>query len=490
MKRRGNQSMMRAFIVRTLSFSAVAALTLNPALTPVIAGDYRPPAPAAADGQMNARFVSLGVGKSLVIDLPRDIKDVLVADPKIANAVVRSAQRAYIIGAAVGQTNIIFFDSAGQQIAAYDIAVKRDLNGVRAILKTTLPNSDIQIDGVGDSVVLSGTAATPIEAQQAGDLAGRLAGGPDKVVNSITVRGRDQVMLKVTVAEVARNIIKQLGIDLTASMAYGTAVVNFSNANPFTAYGRALTPNTVTSSFGATPSVTATLRAMESAGVVRTLAEPNLTAISGESATFIAGGEFPVPAGYSCDPTTHVCTTQISFKKFGISLNFTPVVLTEGRISLRVMTEVSELSNDNSITLSQAVTNSTVNSVTIPSIKTRRAETTLEIPSGGSMAMAGLIQEQTKQAINGFPGLAQLPVLGTLFRSRDFVNSQTELMVLVTPYVVRAVAQKDLSRPDDGFANASDPQADLLGSINRIYGVPGRVEPARNYRGTYGFITD
>jgi len=405
--------------------------------------------------------------------------------------VIRSAQRAYIIGAAVGQTNIVFFDSAGQQIAAYDIAVKRDLNGVRAALKQALPNSDIQIEGVGDGVMLSGTAANPIEAQQAGDLAARLAGGTDKVVNSIVVRGRDQVMLKVTVAEVARSIIKQMGIDLSASLNYGTTVVNFNNANPFTAFGRALVANnTATAGFGATPSVQATLRAMESAGVVRTLAEPNLTAISGESATFIAGGEFPVPAGYSCDPTTHVCTTQISFKKFGISLNFTPVVLTEGRISLRVMTEVSELSNDNSITLSQSVTNSTVNSVTIPSIKTRRAETTLEIPSGGAMAMAGLIQEQTKQAINGLPGLAQLPVLGALFRSRDYVNSQTELMVLVTPYVVRAVAQKDLSRPDDGFAPASDPQADLIGSINRIYGTPGRVEPARNYRGTYGFITD
>jgi len=146
--------------------------------------------------------------------------------------------------------------------------------------------------------------------------------------------------------------------------------------------------------------------------------------------------------------------------------------------------------NDNSITLAQAITPTQVNSLTIPSIKTRRAETTLEIPSGGSMAMAGLIQEQTKQAISGFPGLSQLPVLGTLFRSRDFVNNQTELMVLVTPYVVRAVAQKDLSRPDDGFASASDPQSELLGTINRIYGVPGRIEPARNYRGTYGFITD
>ena len=491
MKCREIQPMMRTFIVRALSFSAVAALTLNPALTPVVASDYRTAAPVTTDGQMNARFLSLGIGKSIVIDLPREIKDVLVADPKIANAVVRSTQRAYIIGAAVGQTNIVFFDSTGAQIAAYDIAVKRDLNGVRAALKQSLPNSDILIEGVGDGVVLSGTAASPIEAQQAADIAARLVGGNEKVVNSIAVRGRDQVMLKVTVAEVTRSIIKQLGIDLTANLNYGTAVVNFNNSNPFTALGRPLvSSNGTQTSFGGTSSVTATLRAMESAGVVRTLAEPNLTAISGESATFIAGGEFPVPAGYSCDPVTRVCTTQISFKKFGISLNFTPVVMTEGRISLRVMTEVSELSNDNSITLTQALGGNSTNSLTIPSIKTRRAETTLEIPSGGSMAMAGLIAEQTKQAINGLPGLSQLPVLGTLFRSRDYVNNQTELMVLVTPYVVRAVAQKDLSRPDDGFASASDPQADLLGSINRIYGVPGRVEKARNYRGTYGFITD
>jgi pilus assembly protein CpaC len=486
-----NKRMLRTFTVRALSFAGVAALTLNPALTPVVASDYRVPAPVVSDGLNNARPLTLGVGKSFVIDLPREIKDVLVADPKIANAVIRSAQRAYIIGAAAGQTNIVFFDASGQQIAAYDIAVTRDLNGLRAALHQMFPASDIRIEGLGDGVVLSGMAATAIEAQQAGDLAARLAGGVDKVVNSITVRGRDQVMLKVTVAEMARSIIKQMGIDLTANMNYGTAVVNFNNSNPFTASGKPLVSgNGLGTSFGATPSVTATLRAMESAGVARTLAEPNLTAISGESATFIAGGEFPIPAGYSCDPTTHVCTTQISFKKFGISLNFTPVVLSEGKISLRVMTEVSELSNENSITLSQAVTANTVNSVTIPSVKTRRAETTLEIPSGGSMAMAGLIQDQTKLAVNGLPGMMQLPILGSLFRSRDYVNNQTELMVIVTPYVVRAVAQKDLSRPDDGFAAASDPQAELLGNINRIYGVPGRTEPARNYRGSYGFITD
>ena len=490
MKCGGNQLAMRTILVRALSLSAIAALPLIPVLTPVVAAETTSVVSAAAP---KMRFLALGIGKSVIIDLPRDIKDVLVADPKIANAVVRSPQRAYIIGSAVGQTNVVFFDADGQQVAAYDIAVKRDLNGVRAALKQTLPYAAIQIEGVGEGVMLTGSVSSPIEAQQAGDLAARLVGGADKVVNSIAVRGRDQVMLKVTVAEVRRDIIKQMGVDLSASMNYGTAVVNFNNSNPFTASGAPLVGSNglgIADITKGLPSVTATMRAMESAGVVHTLAEPNLTAISGESATFIAGGEFPVPAGYSCDPTTHVCTTQISFKKFGISLNFTPVVLSEGRISLRVMTEVSELSNDNSITVTQSVTANSTNSITIPSIRTRRAETTLEIPSGGSMAMAGLIQEQTKKAINGLPGLDSLPVLGGLFRSQDFVNNETELMVLVTPYVVRAVAQKELSRPDDGFAPASDSQSTLLAQINRIYGISGRAEPVGNYQTNFGFIID
>ena len=481
------QSAMRTVAAGALLLSAVAALTLGP-LVPVVAAesDKDPVTTSAIGPAVKTRFLALGIGKSMIVDLPRDVKDVLVADPKIANAVVRSAQRAYIIGAAVGQTNVVFFDADGQQVAAYDIAVKRDLNGVRAALRQSMPG--IQIEGVGDSVLLTGSVSSPVEAQQAGEIAARLVGGAERVVNSIAVRGRDQVMLKVNVSEVRRDIVKQMGVDLSASMNYGTAVVNFNNSNPFTAFGRPLVSDNglnASSVLKGLPTVTATMRAMESAGVVRTLAEPNLTAISGESATFIAGGEFPIPAGYSCDPVTRVCTTQIQYKKFGISLNFTPVVLSEGRISLRVMTEVSEMSNDNAITLNQAG-----NSLTVPSIKTRRAETTLEIPSGGSMAMAGLIQEQTKQAVNGLPGLDQLPVLGALFRSQDFINNQTELMVLVTPYVVRAVAQKELSRPDDGFAPASDSQSTLLARINRIYGLVARVDTIGETQGNFGFIID
>jgi pilus assembly protein CpaC len=485
MKYRGNTSAMRSILVRALSLSAAAALTLNQALAPVMAADAMA-TPVAAVAPAKTRFLALGIGKSVVIDLPRDVKDVLVADPKIANAVIRSAQRAYIIGEAVGQTNVVFFDADGQQVASYDLAIKRDLNGVRATLKQTFPG--VEIEGVGDGVVLTGSVSSPVEAQQAGDVAARLAGGADKVVNSIVVRGRDQVMLRVTVAEVRRDIIKQLGVDLSANMNYGTAVVNFNNSNPFTANGAPLVANNALTASAITkglPTVTATMRAMESAGVVRTLAEPNLTAISGESATFIVGGEFPFPTGVTCQTTAAgavgQCAPSIAFKKFGISLNFTPVVLAEGRISLRVMTEVSEVSNDNSINISGLV---------VPSIRTRRAETTLEIPSGGSMAMAGLIQQQTKQAVNGMPGIDQLPVLGALFRSQDFVNNQTELMVLVTPYVVRAVAQKELSRPDDGFAPASDAQSTLLAQINRIYGTAGRIDPIETCKCSFGFIID
>jgi pilus assembly protein CpaC len=451
---------------------------------------------AASD--VGSQSVALGVSKSVVIDLPRDIKDVLVADPKIANAVIRSARRAYIIGNTVGQTNVFFFDAEGKQMAGFDIAVTRDLNGIRAAIRQVLPDADITVEGIGaDGIILAGTASSQAEAQQAYDIAVRLVSGGtsdtvalgSKVVNAIVVRGRDQIMIKVTVAEVERDVIKQLGINLNGAINYGQAVLNFNNTNPFTAYGQSLSGSAIT---GGYKSVSATLQAMEQAGVIHTLAEPNLTAISGESATFVAGGEFPVLNGFSCSAATPgssvaTCQPSIDFKKFGVSLNFTPVVLSEGRISLKVMTEVSDLSAQNSLVIVEPGTTQTV---TVPSIRTRRAETTVELPSGGSLAMAGMIQNSTKQYINGLPGLAELPILGPLFKSRDYVNQQTELMVLVTPYVVHAVAQKDLSRPDDGFSDPSDPAAILLGRLNRIYGVGGTTDPPDSYHGKYGFILD
>src|SRR6266446_1959431 len=460
----GNPTLIRiTLLIAVLIAFGLAATGRAPA-----ADSRTPPVIQLVGSDASSRFVPLGIGKSVVIDLPRDIKDVLVADPKIANAVIRSSRRAYIIGATVGQTNVFFFDAEGNQIGGLDIAVTRDLNGLREAIRQALPNADIHVEGLGDGLVLLGNVSSPMEAQQAFDIASRLVDDGKKVVNSINIRSRDQVMLKVTVAEMQRDVVKQLGIDLNGSIGAGTSVVNFNTDNPFTAFGQRLTNSFAAGTF---KSVNATLRAMERAGVIRTLAEPTLTAI---------------PGNYVCDPVTRSCTIAVQFKKFGVGLNFTPVVMSEGRISLKVMSEVSELSKDNALTLLQ--TNG--QTLSIPSVKTRRAETTLEIPSGGSLAMAGMIQEQTKQQINGIPGIMQVPILGTLFKSRDFVNRQTELVVLVTPYVVRAVARKDLSRPDDGFADASDPATVLLGRLNRIYGVARVADPKRIYQGSYGFILD
>jgi pilus assembly protein CpaC len=464
----------------------VACLALVAAAGLIASSPAHASEPVAAHGPkgQGGQFVPLGIGKSFIVDLPRDAKDVLVANPAIANAVVRSARRAYIIGVAIGQTNVFFFDAEGRQLAGFDIAVTRDLNGLRGAIRQVLPHANIRVEGVGpEGVMLSGSVSNPGESQQAFDIAARLLGDEKKVVNSIVIKGRDQVMLRVTVAEVQRDVVKQLGINLDGSLAYGNAVVRFNNETPFSARGTPISENSFIRPGWASGnnSVNATIRAMEQAGVIRTLAEPNLTAISGESANFLAGGEFPIPTGRNCDPATGVCTTTIQFKKFGIGLAFTPVVLSEGRISLRVGTEVSELSQEGALV--QA-------GISIPSLRVRRAETTVEIPSGGSLAMAGLIHEQTKQAINGLPGAAQIPILGTLFRSRDFVNRQSELVVIVTPYVVRAVAQKELSRPDDGFADAPDPQGIFLGKLNRVYGPPGKGDPRRPYHGSYGFILD
>ncbi|HLL26717.1 MAG TPA: type II and III secretion system protein family protein [Xanthobacteraceae bacterium] len=463
------------FGVAVTLFLAVAA-----AVSPV-GTDAAEPDMYARTSTNGNRFLALGIGKSAVVDLPADAKDVLVANPAIANAVVRSARRAYLIGIGAGQTSVIFFDGDGRQIAAYDIEVGRDATGVREALRKLMPGVAFNVDPVGDSVVLTGVVANAADAQKIAEAAIRLVGDEKKVVNGLTIKGKEQVLIKVTVAEVERDIIKQLGIDLNgSSISIGSNVINFNTVNQFTS-----TNATPPSSFSPTfklpngGSVTATLRALEQNGVLRTLAEPTLTAISGESAKFLAGGEFPVPGGQSCDQSG-TCQIQIQFKQFGVGLEFTPIVLSEGRISLKVATEVSELTQTGAIVLA---------SITIPALKVRRANSTVELPSGGSLALAGLLQEQTKQSINGIPALMNLPVLGPLFKSRDYQNGLTELMILVTPYVVNPSARQDLALPSDGFADASDPQTVFMNQLNRTYGTQG-ADPRRNYHGNYGFITN
>ncbi|MHA1547949.1 MAG: type II and III secretion system protein family protein [Alphaproteobacteria bacterium] len=462
--------------------------------------------------QTAPKDVAVGLNKSLVIDLPRDARDILVSNPAIADAIIRTPRRIYVTGIAVGQSNVIIFDRSGQQIVSLELRVERDPSRLAQLLRRLLPTSDIEVEIVSDNIILSGSVRNAADARRAEDIAGIFANGganaqpsstsssssssggvsislgSDKaptsaIINMLAIEGEDQVHLKVTVAEVQRNIAKQLGLELSGSLSIASIVGDIVTQNPFAIANKALSSNAISGgvSFDASNSLKMTMRALEQTGMIRTLAEPTLTAISGESASFLAGGEFPVPTGR--DSTGQI---SIEFKPFGVALSFTPVVLSEGRISLRVKTEVSELSAEGAFVLS----GTGANELSIPGLKVRRAESTMELPSGGSMVLGGLIQDSVRQSIGQVPGLGKLPILGPLFRSRDFQRNETELVIIVTPYLVKPVARTALVTPDQGFGPASDSQSIFLGNINRVYGAQTSTAQSGSYSGRVGFIYD
>jgi len=423
------------------------------------------------------RSVVLGLNKAAVVELPVSARDVLVSDPAIVDAVVRTPKRIYLIGLKVGQTNAFFFNKSGKQIVNLEIRVERDLAGLRTSLHQYFPEARIDVQAMNDHVVLSGSVANAAEANKAKDLAARYVGSPDQVLNMLTIEGKEQVMLKVTVAEMQRSIIKQLGVDLTTAGSLGNLALNLATSNPLSIQGGALGGLTggATATAGST-TLGASLKALEEDGLVRTLAEPTLTAISGEGAKFLAGGEFPVPTAKDKDGNI-----TVTYKPFGVGLAFTPVVLSEGRISLKISTEVSELTTQGQVVQ---------NGLTIPALKVRRAETTLEMPSGGSLVMAGLLSNSTKQNIDGVPGAKDLPVLGQLFRSRDYQKNETELVIIVTPYVVDPVSRKELALPTDGYAPASDMDTILMGRLNATYGNKNAAPTDKQLKGPVGFVVD
>ncbi len=435
------------------------------------------------------RKIDLSIGKSIIVELPRDAKEVFVANPAVANAVVRSTRKLYIIGIKDGTTSVFAMDAEGRQIATLEIGVGRDLTALQQTLRVAMPRAQIDVQSAGDSILLTGTVNNASEATQAVDIAkafvgvssGLLSSTSGAVINSLTIRGRDQVMVKVTVAEVSRIALKQLGINSTGEWRIGNFRSVPSIDNPLSVNPQALSATAITAGLGNANNFT--LRALERAGLSRTLAEPNLTAVSGESAKFTAGGEIPVPKGQTCstDPATgrRTCDVSLEFKAFGVSLNFTPIVMSEGRISMRVATEVTDVDSDNSYRLE---------GVNVPSFKVRKSDTTVELPSGGTLVTAGLITQSTKTAINGLPGLMNIPILGTLFRSRDYQRQETELMIMATPYIVKPMDASQAKRPDDGFVDSNDAQANLLGRLNKIYGT-GTPMPPR-YNGRVGFIAD
>ncbi|MFO1147154.1 MAG: type II and III secretion system protein family protein [Alsobacter sp.] len=468
---------------------AVSGLAAPPVLAQSANGQL-----AISSGEAGmVRKIDLGIGKSVIVDLPRDAKEVFVANPKVANAVVRSTRKIFVIGQADGQTNVVVMDAEGRQIANLDINIGRDLNVLRRTIKAAMPNSQVNVVAVGDTIVLTGSVANAGDALQAMDIAKGFVGTSavgqgaitGNVVNSITVRGKDQVMLKVTVSEVQRVVLKQLGINSYGTWQVGDIAGNVLFDNPFALSRTVLSNSAISGSIGNSTSSKMTLQAAERNGLLRTLAEPTLTAISGEAAKFSAGGKVPVPSGVSCTSGTFgasVCLPSIEYKDIGVALNFTPIVLSEGRISLHVSTEVTDIDSNNQLQYSN---------VTAPAFKTRKMDTTVELPSGASLVSAGLIQQQSGQIINGFPALLNLPILGALFRSRDYQRNETELLITVTPYIARPSSPNAVARPDDGFVDASDPQAVLLGRFNKIYGQPSPRPPATSaYRGNAGFIIE
>lgn len=455
-------------------------------------------------GLMLSRHISMGAGKSMIIDLPKDVSEIVVGNPKVADAVVRTPRRIYLIGGEAGQTTIIGLDAAGRQVANLEISVGRDVGELAPLLKAALPRSNITARTVNDVIILTGAVSSAGEAQRAVDIAKGFAsrsassngggvaisqtGGSgdssSNVINALVIRGDEQVMLKVTVAEIERKVVKQLGFsaqsrgDTPLSGDWG----KFTMENPFAV-------NPIVSNSGlfikGTNDTSATLKAFERYGVTRILAEPTVTAISGEQAKLLVGGEIAVPSSGGCTfvagGAQPVCTPGIAFKPYGVSLNFVPTVLSGGRISLRMATEVTEIDVQGSYTYAN---------VTVPGFKTRKNETTVELASGASIATAGLLRQTSAQAISGLPGLLNLPVLGALFRSRDYQRNETELLVVVTPYIARAVSQQEITRPDDGFADASDPQGWLLGRVNRIYSTRSNPQMMQNFKGRVGFIHD
>jgi pilus assembly protein CpaC len=444
--------------------------------------------------QMMARTIEMGVGRSIVVDLPRDAKEVFVANPAIANAVVRSARKLFVIGVANGATTIMALDAEGRQIAALEMQIGREPGLLQKTIKAALPQADVRAVSIGDSIVLTGMVDTVLEAQKAVDIAKGFVGLQQtstgniegKVINSISVRGKDQVMLKVTVAEVKRSAVKQLGVNLRGAWELAGKTFGGNITNNFTA-GLISPPSAIGAGaqIGTAAEKSLDLRMLERHGILRTLAEPTLTAVSGETAKFVAGGEIPVPQSEETTAASALLgagTTRITvqYRPYGVMLNFTPVVLSEGRISLAIATEVTEVDAENSLTFGGR-SNS-------PAFRTRKAFTTIELPSGGSLVTAGLIQQVSRQALNGVPGLINLPVLGALFRSRDFIREDTELMIIVTPFIAKPSGPKALSRPDDGFTEASDPSTLLLGRLNRVYGAAGGAAPPAPYRGKVGFI--
>lgn len=436
------------------------------------------PAPEAV-----THALALDVNKSRIIRLSRPARDVLVANPAIADIALRSPDTAFVVGRRVGETNVYFFDADGHQIDGVDLTVKFDSAAVTSVLHQMMPGEQILVATANQSIVLSGSVASAEEAENARQIARQFVADDNSIINLLSIRDKSQVLLRVRVSEMSRQVVKELGITPGqptpfnfhlggANFSVTGNSPNFTGNTPFAALSSAIPLA------GGSATFTSLLQALESNGLIKTLAEPNLTAVSGETASFLVGGQFPVP---SPQPSGGGTTITVTYKDFGVRLTFTPVVLSSGQINLKIATEVSQLSTQGAIT---------INGFNIPALSMRRAVTTVELPSGGSIAIAGLLQNNIQNTIQGFPGLKDIPVLGSLFSSTQFQRNETDLVIAVTPLLVKPVDPNLLAMPTDGFGPASDFNMYLLGRLNATYSKPTPEFPRGQPKGPYGFILE
>lgn len=389
--------------------------------------------------------IEIESGKGALVRLDEPAASVFIAEPAIADIQVKSPRLFYIFGIRSGETTLYAVDEQDRVLLNRRIVVSHNLSRLQRAIGALLPGSDVNVRSVEGSVVLSGMVATGADSDTAQQLAAQLFEGEPRVVNRLAVTAPNQINLRVRIAEVRRNVLKELGVNWTTLTTLGDFAFAFMTANPVAIAGSNFeVTHTRTLSDGST-TADALIDALETESLITILAEPNMTAVSGETATFLAGGEFPIPVVDDDGGIT------IEFREFGVSLAFTPTLVSGDRMSLRVRPEVSELSSTGAVSLPLPGGGS----FTVPALSTRRTETTVELGSGQSFMIAGLLQNNTQHDLSKFPWLGDIPILGALFRSDNFTRRETELLIIVTPVIVRPVSTR-IAAPTDGYVPPND----------------------------------
>ena len=435
--------------------------------------------------------IVLSIGAGELVNVPGNMADVFIANDAIADVQIKSQRQLYVMGKAGGETTLYASNAAGDIIWATTIRVGSNIGSIDQMLTLAMPEAKINVATMGNNtVLLTGTVAAPEDAADAQALVEAYVGEGQNVISRLRMATPLQVNLQVRIAEVSRSVVKAIGVNLatadyTGGFQFGVGKGNFLENNDSALIGGPLGvgitpslsgggeevtgPGIAASDLGSTLGfagrllgldIVGALDLAETQGLVTTLSQPNLTALSGETAEFLAGGEFPIPLSQGLG------STSIEYKKYGVSLAYTPTVLANGRISMRVRPEVSELSTQGSINL---------NGFNVPSLVTRRTETTVELGSGQSMMIAGLLSNSSQNSIEKAPGLGDVPILGNLFRSTSYRKGETELVIVVTPYLVKPVNANDIRLPTDGYLKPTEYQRLL--QYREADGVSGGSRP-------------